>query len=295
MTFPRTTSALKAALEDHGLRPRKMHGQCFLTDIQAVDAIVRDAGVRPNDLVVEVGTGPGILTNVLCDTGARIETFDIDARLQSLARKLREWPSRVRFHDLDVLASKHELAPAFAAAFEPPTDGRLLLVSNLPYSVATPVLLGVLGLPEPPAEITVMVQLEVAQKMLAQAGAPNYGAPSVLVGLRAEGELLRRFPPKVFWPRPKVHSALLRLTPRTPMPAQPDEHRPFGTFVTTLFTRRRKVLTTALRAAAPDIDGAQAKTLLEDVGIEPTGRVQEVDPLRLLTLWRAVRSRPAAG
>ncbi len=270
-----------------------MHGQCFLTDAQAVDAIARDADVGPDDVVVEVGTGPGILTNVLCETGARVQTFDVDGKLQDLAKQLRDWPATVVFHELDVLASKHELAPAFAAAFDPPADGRLLMVSNLPYSVATPVLIGVLGLPRPPDQITVMVQLEVAEKMLARAGSTNYGAPSVLVGANATGAVLRRFSPSVFWPRPRVHSALLRLAPLRPPDLAPEEQRPFGAFVTALFTRRRKVLTTALRAAAPDVDAAGARALLDGAGIDPAGRVQEVEPGRLLALWRAVRSQAA--
>jgi 16S rRNA (adenine1518-N6/adenine1519-N6)-dimethyltransferase len=294
MTFPRTSAALRDVLERHGIRPRKGRGQNFLTDPQAVDAIVRDAEVVAADRVVEVGTGPGLLTHALCETGAEVISFDVDPVLQSLARSLRPWPERVRFETMDVLEDKHHLAPAFAEAFgeRPAAPGRLKLISNLPYSAATPILLGVLSLAAPPDTITVMVQEEVGEKMLADAGGRAYGVPSVAVGLKATGRILRRFGPQVFWPRPRVRSVLLALTPVTPAPLAPAEHAPFGAFVTALFTRRRKVLPTALRAALPALSAESARAGVEAQGLDPRVRVEALEPAALLDLWRALRPEP---
>ncbi len=287
-SFPRTAAALRSVLERHGIRPRKGRGQNFLTDPQAVDAMVRDAGVRAGDRVIEVGTGPGLLTHALCETGAEVVSFDIDAELQAMARNLREWPGRVRFLVGDVLASKHELAPEFAAALGGPPEppGRLLLVSNLPYSAATPIILGVLALEAGPEKLVVMVQEEVGEKMLAKAGDGDYGVPSIAVALKADGRILRRFGPQVFWPRPKVRSALLELTPRRPAALRAHEHRPFAAFVTALFTRRRKVLPTALRAAQPGLSPEAAREALAAEGVDARARVDAVEPDVLLTLWR---------
>lgn len=293
MSFPRTSSALKAALAEQGFRPSPhKKGQCFLTDPNAVDAIVRDAGVAPRDHVVEVGTGPGLLTHALCESGARITTFDVDVDLQRIAKRLRVWPERVRFVASDVLAGKHALSEPFRAALAelPEAGGRRLLVSNLPYSAATPILMGVLSLSAPPDDIVVMVQLEVAEKMFAKAGQSAYGAPSIQVGAKAQGRILRRVDRHVFWPRPKVTSALIRLTPISPSPLGPEEHRPFGAFVTALFTRRRKVLTTALRHAVPGLGPQEARDALDGHGISQTARAQEVSPGALLALWRDVRN-----
>ncbi len=293
MTFPRTSSALKAALSEYGFRPSpKKRGQCFLTDPNAVDAIVRDAGVTEHDHVVEVGTGPGLLTHALCETGARITTFDVDVHLQRVAMRLREWPDRVRFVPDDVLAGKHKLGDSFRSALEEAVDppGRRLMVSNLPYSAATPILMGVLSLPAPPDDIVVMVQLEMAEKMLATSGETSYGVPSIQVGVKATGRILRRVDRHVFWPRPKVTSALLRLEPRVPALVEPDEHLPFGAFVTALFTRRRKVLPTALRHAVPGLTAEAARAALAAHGIGPTARPQEVPAETLLAVWRAVRN-----
>lgn len=288
--FPRTTAALRAALEEHGVHPRKGHGQCFLTDAQAVDAIVRDAGVTAADRVIEVGTGPGLLTHVLAETGAQVASFEIDPQVLRLARGLRTWPRTVSFTVGDVLAGKHALARPFreALAADAPAGGRRLLVSNLPYGAGTPILLGVLAQERPPDELTVMVQLEVAEKMLAGPVDPEYGAPSVLVGLKAEGRILRRFGPQVFWPQPRVRSALLRLVPIQPSPLAPEEHEPFGVFVTGLFTLRRKILVSTLQHVVPGLDAAAAERALAEVGVGPRQRAQEVEPPRMLALWRAV-------
>lgn len=289
--FPRTTRALREALDAAGVRPRKRHGQHFLTDVQAVDAIVRDAEVGPDDVVVEVGTGPGLLTHALCEAGATVVTYDVDADLQALARRLRTWPSRVSFQVLDVLEGKGRLAAPVAEALarRPAPPGACKLVSNLPYAAAVPILLGVLALPAPPERLVVMVQEEVGEKLLAPAGSPAYGVPSVAVGLKARGRVLRRFGPQVFWPRPKVRSVVLDLRPVGPCPVAPEEHVPFGAFVTVVFTRRRKVLPTALATALPGVAPAAVRAALDAHGLAPTARPGEVDPATFLALWRALR------
>jgi 16S rRNA (adenine1518-N6/adenine1519-N6)-dimethyltransferase len=289
--FPRTTGALRAALEASGLRPRKSRGQNFLTDVQAVDAVVRDADVHAEDHVVEVGTGPGLLTHALCETGARITTFDIDRQLQAFARAQRDWPARVRFVGGDVLESKRVLSADFREALMEPVaaPGRRLLVANLPYSVGTPIVLGVLALPLPPQSITVMLQLEVAEKLLARAGSTAYGAPSVQCALGGTGRILRRVPNTVFWPKPRVRSAVLHVEPHDPPLCAPEERLEMGRFVTALFTQRRKVLSTALRRAMPEATPEAIAAAVRGAELEPTTRAQEVLPEALLGIWRALR------
>jgi 16S rRNA (adenine1518-N6/adenine1519-N6)-dimethyltransferase len=288
--FPRTTRALREAMAARGVAPKKVHGQCFLTDAQAVDAIVRDAEVTAEDFVVEVGTGTGLLTHALAETGARVETFDLDASVQDVARSLREWPDRVRFRLADALEGKHALsAPlleALARARAEAGPGRAKFVSNLPYNAATPVLLGLLALPDPPDVIVGMVQNEVGEKLLAGAGHPEYGPPSVLRALAAEGKILRRFPPQVFWPAPSVRSALLRLVPRRPRGLRSEETPAFAAFLTAVFSRRRKVLSTGLAVARPELSPAAAAAACEAVGLSPRARPEDADPAALLALFR---------
>lgn len=289
MSFPRTARALREALQAHDLKPRRFRGQHFLTDPQAVDAIVRDAGVGPQDRVIEVGTGPGLLTHALVETGAEVVSFEIDGGMLALARGLADWPDRVSFVEGDVLAGKHALAAPFQEAFAArPAGGRVLLVSNLPYGAGTPILLGVLGLETRPDDTVVMLQREVAEKLLAPTGGSDYGAPSVVARLAAQGRILRRFGPQVFWPRPRVRSAVVRLTPRAERLLGPEEHHPFGGFVTALFGHRRKILPSALRLAVPGLGADAAGRAVEAQGLSATARVQEVGPEGLLSLWRAV-------
>jgi 16S rRNA (adenine1518-N6/adenine1519-N6)-dimethyltransferase len=291
MTYPRTARALREVLAARGVRPTRRHGQHFLTDPQAVDAIVRDAGVTAADRVVEVGTGVGLLTHALCETGAEIVTFEVDERMLEIARELGDWPLRVTFVAGDVLARKHDLSDAFRAALavRPRPPGRLLLVSNLPYGAGTPIVLDVLALEHPPDALVVMLQEEVVEKLLATPGRGDYGAPSVAVALKARGRLLRRFGPEVFWPRPRVRSAVVELVPREDRPLAPDEHRPFDAFVTALFSHRRKVLASALRMAVEGLTAEAARAHLEAQGLSPTVRVGEVAPEALLVLWRHAR------
>ena len=287
-SFPRTASALRAALERAGVRVKKRHGQCFLTDAQAVTAMVRDARIQPTDVIVEVGTGPGLLTDVMATAGATIHTFEIDEEVRAFAMGARTWPDRVHFHLGDVLASKHALAPALEDVLQQRRTGATRLIANLPYSVATPLLQNVLSLRRPPADLIVMIQRDVAEKMLAPAGASNYGAPSVGIQLRATGKVLRRFGPEVFWPPPKVQSAILRLIPRRDMPLADGEHRPFLQFVTRLFTRRRKVLASGVSFAA-GIDRDRARTLLR--ALDPSHlmqRPQDLSPPQILAVWQAL-------
>ena len=104
-------------------------------------------------------------------------------------------------------------------------------MSNLPYGAGTPILLGVLSLAPPPDDVVVMLQREVVDKLLAPSGSATYGAPSVAVGLKAEGTVLRRFGPEVFWPRPRIQSTVVRLTPRPDVPLHADEHLPESNWV----------------------------------------------------------------
>lgn len=286
--FPRTAKALREALDAHGVAPRKRHGQCFLTDVQAIDAIVRDAAVAPGDAVIEVGTGTGLLTHALAETGADVDTFDIDADIQRFARSLRTWPDRVRFHLGDVLEGKHALSAdllAVLARAHATAPGRVKVVSNLPYNAATPVLLGLLALEAPPTEITVMIQREVAEKLLAPAGGDDYGPPSILRALEADGKILRRFPPQVFWPAPSVQSALLRLVPRPARRVRAAEERAFATFLVGVFSRRRKVLSSALRTACPALTAEAAVAACAAAGLASSSRPEEASPEALLALF----------
>lgn len=268
MPVPRTKTAVRALLAAHGVHPRRLHGQHFLVDGNLIDAIVRTAEVGPQDCVLEVGTGTGILTDALADRAGAVVSCDIDARIQGVARGLRDWPATVLFLAEDVLAGKHRLNPVVFDAWAARGRGlSLRVVSNLPYGVATPFLANLLWEGVPLRDAVVLVQREAAERFTAVPRTPAYGPLAIAVGLLAEAEVLRRVGKGVFWPEPKVESCLLRIRPKDPARALELRRAGLPDLLKEAFAQRRKALGRRL--------GAER---LRAAGIDPGARAEEVPP-----------------
>jgi 16S rRNA (adenine1518-N6/adenine1519-N6)-dimethyltransferase len=279
VAVPTTKTGVQALLGAHGFHPTKIRGQHFLVDRNLIDAIVRDAGVGPTDCVLEIGTGTGILTDALAARAGRVVSCDLDARLQGIAKGLREWPSTVVFLLEDILAGKHALNAAVLSRWQ--SEGasgalRLRIVSNLPYAVATPVLANLLWDGVAFEDAVVLVQREAAERFVAKPGTEEYGPMAIAVALLADAEILRRVPPQVFWPAPKVESALLRVRPRAPEEARRLRDRGLPSLLMDAFQQRRKTLRKRF---------GEARLLA--AGIDPSARPEDVPAdawLRLLTV-----------
>ena len=284
---------LRREFDRHGFRPSRRRGQNFLLDPSAAQAIVRDARVGPGDCVLEVGPGPGALTQPLVQAGVRLIAVEIEERLLAIARARIEGldpspESRPEPHWIlgDVLESKHRLAPAVEQAL--PTEGGWHLVSNLPYSVSAP-LLAVLALRDlPPRSMTVLVQREVAERLCAQPGTRAYGPLTVALGVGFRAELLRDLPPRVFWPRPKIQSSLLRFEGRPDRPP-PAEARQIVALARGLLQRRRQSLGRVLSERMGD--RAAALALLGRLGLDAQGRAEALP----LEAFRALALALEAG
>jgi len=256
-----TPSQIQALLKEHGLRPSKALGQNFLADTNMAAHIVRLAGVQPGDRVIEVGPGLGSLTLALCDAGATVRAVELDHRLADALTV--DWPE---------LLADHE---------------HWIMVSNLPYNVATPVLMGALERAPMIDRFLVMVQREVGERLAAVPGTKAYGAVSVKVAYYARAELVGAVPASVFVPQPKVISALVRLERRTePMIAVADPE-PMFELVRTGFSTRRKMLRRVLSGRLGD----NAEATLRLAGIDPAARAETLE----LPQWAALAHTIATG
>lgn len=280
-------SEFRAALEDANFRPSRRLGQNFLLDENMVRAIVRDAQVKAGDRVLEVGAGCGFLTLHLARAGVRLTSVEIDERLLAIARRLLAREPNVEWIAGDVLAGKHAIDPQVESAL--PEDEPWHLVSNLPYSVAAPLLAVLAERENPPASITVLVQREVALRIAAKAGTPDWGPLSIRLQLVYAPRIVRQVPAALFWPRPDVESAVVRLEL---LPEKPDpvERAELDRLVSELFQRRRQALARVLTEISASREHALA--LLADVGIDPRERAENLD---LETFRRLARARLARG
>lgn len=276
----------RKALEDLGFRPSRRLGQNFLLDDTLVAAIARDAGVGPGDLVVEVGPGCGFLSVHLAALGVRLVAVEVDPRLHEVAsRFLAPWPdSEVLL--CDVLAGKHRLAEALERRLE--GEGELHLVSNLPYAVSAPVLALFAAREPAPADMTVLVQKEVGERLVAQAGSPDWGPLSLAVQLAYEGRILRTVGPGSFWPRPRVDSVVVRLERRPDRPPAQVRGRCLA-LARRVLTRRRQTLG---RVLGDELGSRErAAGVLADLDVDPGRRAETLGREE----WLALDAALAAG
>jgi 16S rRNA (adenine1518-N6/adenine1519-N6)-dimethyltransferase len=248
-------------------------GQNFLSDPNLLDAIVRDAAVEPDDVVLEIGPGEGVLTARLAAVAARVHAIEIDRRLEPALSALAARPE-VSLHwgdalDLDL------------RALEPrPTA----MVANLPYAVATPAILRTIEELPSLERWTVMVQREIADRLRASPGSRTYGSPSVLVQLACEVRLLRTVDPAVFKPRPRVESAILAL--RRTGPAAGAETRDL---VRAAFAHRRKSLARSIDHLRPGSLEATREALVA-LGLAADARAEALAPEDFAALSGKLRS-----
>jgi 16S rRNA (adenine1518-N6/adenine1519-N6)-dimethyltransferase len=233
-------------LGERNIRPKKKLGQNFLVDLNLLDLIVRTAELSPVDVVLEVGSGTGSLTNLLAAEAGAVVTVEIDPAFAELTREAIAGRTNVTSIRADILRNKNELneevVSAVSQARERAGCTRFKIVANLPYVVATPVISNFLLSDGVPERMVVTVQWEIAERLTANPGTKDYGALAVLVQSVADVEMVRRLPPSVFWPRPKVASAIVMIKPQAAKRARVGDVGRFRRFLRDLYTHRRKNL-----------------------------------------------------
>ncbi|ADZ70823.1 16S rRNA (adenine(1518)-N(6)/adenine(1519)-N(6))-dimethyltransferase RsmA [Polymorphum gilvum] len=257
---------LREVIRAHGLDARKSLGQNFLLDLNLTSRIARAAAPLDACTVVEIGPGPGGLTRALLAAGAgRVIAIEKDRRcLPALAEIADRYPGRLTVVEGDAL----EIDAATLAAGEP-----VKIVANLPYNVGTQLLINWITTPGwPPfwSSLTLMFQREVAERIVAAPGDKAYGRLGVLAGWRTQARILFDISPQAFTPPPKVTSAVVQLVPRVePLPCS---LKALERVTAAAFGQRRKMLRASLKTLDP-----QAERLIEEAGLIPTARAEEID------------------
>lgn len=280
---PRTIRALAADLD---LRPTKQRGQNFVHDPNTVRRIVALSGVGPDDVVVEVGPGLGSLTLGLLDTGARVTAIEIEPSLagrlpRTVAERMPEASDRLRVVEADALAVTALPGPAPTA-----------VVANLPYNVSVPVLVHLLSTFDTWRTGLVMVQLEVADRLVSPPGSKVYGVPSAKMAWFAEATRVGTVPAAVFWPVPNVESGLVRIVRRDP-PDVPVSRRATFAVIDAAFQQRRKMLRSSLAGLFGG--GAAASAAIEAAGVDPQARGEVLSVVEFARIAAQLPAQLPAG
>ncbi|MBE7492767.1 MAG: 16S rRNA (adenine(1518)-N(6)/adenine(1519)-N(6))-dimethyltransferase [Planctomycetes bacterium] len=302
MPEPLKLQDIKQRMASFGLRPHKKFGQNFLADFNLLRAIVADAEVDAGDCVLEIGTGAGSLTGLLCDAAGLVISVEVDRGMFEFARDVLEGCTNLVQVRCDALA-RSGLNPALedllrgylttgelvtatdsaAGEFElvphlpgkAPRCGNLKLVANLPYSVATAILFALLESRLPFERMVVMLQHEVGEKLAARPGDPAWGLPGLLMSRLGKVRMIRKVPARVFWPKPRVDSALVEIRPHPEVDMVAFAR--LRALAHVLFQNRRKSVSNAL-ALALGVSNAQAATWLINLGARPADRTEDLAP-----------------
>jgi len=290
-----TLSFLMRRFREAGILPRTQHGQNFLVDYNLQQLIVEAARLETNDAVLEVGTGTGSLSALMAPRVAVVVTVEIDPRLAQLAAEELLGFDNVVMLRTDALRNKNRLSPAMLDALRREIEARrarrFKLVANLPYNVATPVITNLLAADPPPHSMVVTIQKELAERLTARPGTKDYGALSIWVRSQARVELVRVLPPSVFWPRPQVSSAILRIVVDPSMRARIPDRDFFHEFVRAMFFPRRTLLRSELVSATKGrLDKPAVDRMMARQGLTADARAEQLDVDRMLALCEAVRA-----
>lgn len=280
-----SAGAVRELLARHGLAPNRDLGQNFLVDASLAERLVTLSGVGPEDAVIEVGTGLGVMTRALAARVRRVRTIELDAGLVRALGAEGLLPANVELRHADVLCV--DLA-AMAAELGAPVQ----LVGNLPYGLSSPLLRRLLDLRSHLRGWSVMLQQELAARLVAAPGTRDYGSLTVLHRLCVDVERGMELRPGCFFPPPRVHSAFLRILPRPADAPEPTELRAVERVVRAAFAARRKTLWNTLRAGLPEIDPGRIEAALRATGLAPELRAERVDPETFRALAAEIGAPP---
>lgn len=284
-----TKTVLRQALGEAGIRPRRRYGQHFLIDRNLMRKLIEAADLDGDDCVLEVGAGTGSLTGWLARTAGRVIAVEIDPRLADIAERHLGEVGNVTLIRADALEGKSTVSGGVVAALREGVrggGGRQKLVANLPYDIATPLVMTLLLGDLPLGRFCFTVQAEVAARFLARPGMDEYGPIAVITQALATSRLICKVPARAFWPVPKVASAMIRLDRRPSPDICGDDARAFAEFVRSYFRHRRKTLLSMARRQGL---AARLTEVIGRIGMPAESRPEDLSVGQWVDLYRGMR------
>jgi len=283
-----TKQHIRRLLNEAAVRPKSKLGQNFLIDLNLMRLLIASADIKKNDIVLEVGCGTGSLTEAIAEKAALCIAVEIDPTLAKIAAAQLADKKNVTILNTDILETKHRTARPVINAIDAARkkySHRLLLVANLPYNVASPVMLNLVTGPTTADAMFVTVQKEVADRMTANPGTKDYGTGTILLAATGELEIIRTLKPTVFWPRPKVDSAMLSYIRKKEKVARIKNMQLLTETVNLFMRHRRKMLKSCTPLPAGQLAQIQNwPELFRQCSIDPAARPDQIPPGKYVEL-----------
>ncbi|MHC4458991.1 MAG: 16S rRNA (adenine(1518)-N(6)/adenine(1519)-N(6))-dimethyltransferase RsmA [Planctomycetota bacterium] len=277
-----TKQQIQQLLTSAGIQPNKKLGQHFLIDLNLMRLLVDSARIQNNDIVLEVGCGTGSLTEALCDNAGKVTAVEINTTLAEIATKQLAFANNVEIINTDILKSKNTINSEIISALEQARQkytGRILLVANLPYNAACPVMLNLIKGPTTVDAMYVTVQKEVAERMTAKPDSNDYGILSIYLSATGDVTTIRHLKPTVFWPQPKVESSMISFVRKEQKAGRIKNPELFSNVVNLFMGHRRKQLIGCIKSAQSKPKEIENwDKIFEKCSIDPHRRPQQLGP-----------------
>jgi len=297
MPQPRqTVSYLIKTFREVGLQPDSRHGQNFLIDLNLLELLARSADASSDDVILEVGTGTGSLTALLAEKAAEVITVEIDGHLHQLASETLHGLDNITLLHQDALHNKNNFDARVLEVIQQKlaeNPGRKFkLAANLPYNVATPVISNLLHGDTPPVQMAITIQKELADRIVAKPDTRDYGSLSLWIQSQCDAEIVRIMPPSVFWPQPKVYSAIVKITLRPERRNAIPDLPFFHYFVRHIFLHRRKILRKGIISSYKNrLTKPQVDEIMQAMNLPADARAEQLDLATMLELCEHIRQR----
>lgn len=277
-----TKQQIQQLLASVGASPNKRLGQNFLIDLNLMRLLIDSADINSDDIVLEVGCGTGSLTEEIAQHAGKVIAIEFDSTLAKIAKRQLAEKNNVEIINTDILENKNSIDAGVVASLDTArkqTCGRFLLISNLPYNVASPVMLNLIAGPIKADAMYVTVQKEVAQRMMAKPGNKNYGTLSIFLAATGSVSILRILKPTVFWPQPQVDSAMISFIPTKEKLNRIHNFELLREVVHLFMQHRRKMLNACTKFAKDNLKQIDDwSTIFKDSCVAPDARPETLWP-----------------